>query len=88
MSMRSGRFASLVENDQTVLGAGQLRHTDRIAPEHFGCNPSWIITGTKNDDLGATDLPQQTFEIAICRDQDEAVSGGVVQNPAVAASSP
>src|ERR1035441_3376633 len=31
--------------------------------------------------LSARDLPQQTFEIAVCRDQDEVVSGGVLQNP-------
>jgi hypothetical protein len=31
--------------------------------------------------LSAGDLPQQTFEIAVCRDQDEVVSGGVLQNP-------
>jgi hypothetical protein len=74
----------LVENDQMILGAGQFSDTDRIAPEHFGRNPSWIITGTENDDLGARDLPQQTFKIAVCRDQDEVVSGGVVRNPAIA----
>ena len=67
-----------------ILGTGQRSDTDRIAPEHFGRNSSWVITGTENDDPGATDLPQQTFEIAVCRDQNEVVSGGVVQNPAIA----
>src|SRR5712692_678449 len=33
------------------------------------------------------DLPRQTFEIAVCRDQDEPVSGSVVQNPAIAGTS-
>jgi hypothetical protein len=36
----------LIENDQTILGAGQLGNTDRIAPKHFGRDPSWIIAGT------------------------------------------
>ena len=73
----------LIENDQTILGTLQLSDPDRIAPDHLGRNISWIIAGTENDDFGARDLPQQTFEVAVCRDQDEPVSGGVVQNPAV-----
>lgn len=70
-----------------ILGSGQLSDTDRIAPNHLGRNISWIIAGTENDDPGARDLPQQTFEIAVCRNQDEVVSGGVVQNPAIAGTS-
>src|SRR5450759_4182294 len=76
-----------VENDQMNLGVGQLSNTDRIAPKHFGRNLSWIIAGTKNDDPGAGDLRQQTFEIAIRRDQDQVVSGSVVQNPPIAGTS-
>ena len=67
-----------------ILGIGQFSDPDRIGPEHFGRHLSGIVTGTQNDDSGATDPPQQTFEIAVCRDQDEAVSGGVVQNLAIA----
>src|SRR5450759_3237948 len=76
-----------VENDQMNLGVGQLSNTDRIAPKHFGRNLSWIIAGTKNDDPGAGDLRQQTFEIAIRRDQDQVVSGSVVQHPRIAGTS-
>jgi len=46
-----------------ILGSGQLGNTDRVAPNHLGRNISWIIAGTENDDPGAGDLPQQTFEI-------------------------
>jgi hypothetical protein len=67
----------LVENDQIVTGVGQPGYTDRITPNYLGRNISWIIAGTKNDDLGARDLPEQTFEIAVRRDQDEVVSGSV-----------
>jgi hypothetical protein len=70
-----------------VLGTRQFSDADRIAPKHLGSNISWIIAGTKNDDLGAGDLPHQSFEIAICRDQDEAVNSGVVQNPAITGAS-
>lgn len=66
-----------------ILGVGQLGDTDRITPKHLGRNFSWIIAGTENNDLGAGDLPQQALEIAVCRNQDEAVSGGVLQNPAI-----
>jgi hypothetical protein len=66
-----------------ILSAAQLSDTDRIAPKHLGRNISWIIAGTENDDLGARDLLQQTFEIAVCRNQDEVVSGGMVQNAAI-----
>lgn len=76
-----------VENYHVVLGARQLSDTDRIAPKHPGRNISWIIAGTKNDDLGARDLPHQKLEIAVCRDQNEVVSSGVVQNPAIAGTS-
>jgi hypothetical protein len=32
-------------------------------------------------------LPQQTFEVTVCRDQDEVVSGGMFQNPAITGTS-
>src|SRR5216684_6381142 len=83
---RGRGYQLLVENDQMILGTRQLSDTDRIAPKHLGRNIGWIITGTKNDDLGARDLPRQRFEIAVCRNQDEPVSGSVVRNPAIAAS--
>ena len=67
-----------------ILSAAQLSDTDRIAPKQLGRNIGWIIAGTENDDLGARDLLQQTFEIAVCRNQDEVVSGGLVQNAAIA----
>jgi hypothetical protein len=55
-----------------------------MAPKHVGRKAGWIIARTENDDLRAGDLPNQRFEIAVCRDQDEVASGGVVQDPAVA----
>jgi len=66
-----------------LLGTPQLSDTDRIAPKHLGRDVGRIVAGTKNDDLGAWDLPRQTFEIAVCRDQNEVVSGGVIQNSAI-----
>jgi len=54
-----------------------------MAPKHLGGNAGWVLAGTQNDDPGAGDLPQQTCEIVICRDQDEAVGCGVLQNPAI-----
>jgi hypothetical protein len=63
-----GRFRGqrlLVENDQLIPGARQLCDADRIAPKHLYSNISRIIAGTKNDDLCAGDLIQQTLEIAI-----------------------
>jgi len=69
-----------------LLGAGQLGDADRIATEHLGRNVSRIIAGTENDDVGAMDLPPQPFEIAVCRDQDKVVSGGVFQNLAIAST--
>jgi hypothetical protein len=75
-----------VENDQMILGFGQLSDADRIAPKHLGRNIRWIIAPTENDDLGSRDLAQQTFEVAISRDQDEVVSGCVVKNPPIAST--
>jgi hypothetical protein len=69
----------LVENYQLGLGAEQFRDTDGIAPNHLRRDLSRIIAGTEYDDLGAWDLAKQPFEIAVCRHQDEVVSGGVVQ---------
>jgi hypothetical protein len=70
-----------------AAGTLQLSDADRIAPKHIGRNIGGIIAGAEDDHLGAGDLPQQTFEIAICRNQDEAVSGGIVQDSAVACAS-
>jgi hypothetical protein len=67
-----------------ILGAGQLGDAYSIAPEHPGGDVSWIIAGSENDDSGARNLFRQTFEIAVCRDQDEVVVDGVLQNPAIA----
>ena len=70
-----------------ILRTGQLSDTDRVAPKDLGRHISWIIAGTKNDDPGARNLPQQTFEIAVCRDQNEVVSVSVVQNPPITGTS-
>src|SRR5580704_19569561 len=74
-----GMSKLLVENYQLGLGAEQFRDTDGIAPNHLRRDLSRIIAGTEYDDLGAWDLAQPPFEIAVCRHQDEVVSGGVVQ---------
>jgi hypothetical protein len=73
-----------VEDYKLLLGVDQFRDKDGITPKHFSRDLSRIIAGAENNDLGAGDLAQQTFEIAVCRDQDEVVNGGVVQNGAVA----
>jgi hypothetical protein len=73
-----------IENDQAILGTLQLSDTARVASDHLSRNISWIIAGTEYDDFGARGLPQQTFEVAVCRDEDEPMSGGIVQDPAVA----
>jgi hypothetical protein len=54
----------LVENDQLILGTGQLSDTDCIAAKHPGRNISRVIAGTKNCDPGSWDLPEQVLEIA------------------------
>ena len=43
----------------------------------------WVIAGAENDDSCLWELLQKTLEIAVRRDQDEAVGGGVFQNPAI-----
>jgi len=73
----------LLENHQMILGVGQLSDTDRIAPEDLGRDIGRIIARTENNDPSARKLLQQTFEIAICRNQDKVVSRGIVQNPTI-----
>lgn len=77
----------LFENEQLILGVLQFRETDRIAPKHPGGHVRWVIARSKHDHIGAGNLSQQTFEIAVCQDQDEVVSSGVVQNPAISNAS-
>ena len=51
-------------------------------------NPPTAKVGLgENDDLGNRDTAQQTFEIAIRRDQDEAVCRGVFENSEIAYTS-
>jgi hypothetical protein len=76
-----------VEDDQVILRTGQLSDTDRIAPKHLGRNLGWIIAGPENNDIGARDSAQQTFEIAVRRDQDKIGCGGEFENPEIARTS-
>ena len=73
----------LMENNHLILGVLQFRKTDRIAPEHLGGHVRGVIARSKYHHLGAGNLSQQSFEIAVCRDQDEVVSYSVVQNPVI-----
>jgi hypothetical protein len=75
-----------IEDDQTILGTGQLSDTDRIAPKHLGRNLGWIIAGSENDYIGARDLAQQTPEIAVGRHEDEVRRGRVFENPEIAST--
>jgi hypothetical protein len=67
-----------------VLGVEQLSNTNRVAPKHLGRNLGRIIACTENNDLGAGDLAQKALEIGVCRDQNEVVSSGVLENPTIA----
>ena len=72
-AVRRGQELS-VEDDRAILGTRQFSDTDGISPKHLGGNLGWTIAVTKNDDIGAGDPAQQSFELAVCRDHDE-VSG-------------
>jgi hypothetical protein len=73
--------------DQAILGTAQLRDTDRIASNHLGRDLGWVITGAENDDLGARDILQQLFEIAVGRDKNEVANSRVFQDSAITGTS-
>jgi hypothetical protein len=73
-----------IKNDQLILRSGQLSDADRITPKHVRRNLSWIIAGAEDDDFNARELLQQTLKIAVGRDQNEIMRGGVFQNPPIA----
>lgn len=55
----------------------------QIALRHFGRNFSRVIARTKNDHMGAGDVLQQAFEIAVRGNQDEVIADGIVQNHSI-----
>lgn len=62
----------------------QFSDEDRIPAQHVRRDLGWIIAGTQNDDSSARELLQETLEIAVSRDQDEAMRRSVFQNPPIA----
>lgn len=73
-----------VESDQLILQSGPFSDADRIATKHVGRNLGWIIAGTEDDDISVGELLQQTLKIAVPRDQNDIMRGGVLQNPSIA----
>jgi hypothetical protein len=73
-----------VENDQLIPRSRQFSDEDRIPAQHVRRDLGWIIAGTQNDDSSARELLQETLEIAVSRDQDEAMRRSVFQNPPIA----
>jgi hypothetical protein len=73
-----------VENNQSILRSRQCSDADGITPNDIRRDLGWIITGTKNGNLGARALLQQSLEIAIGQDQDKIMRCGVFQDSPIA----
>jgi hypothetical protein len=69
--MPIGFEAVPIENDQLIVRSGQCRDTNRVTPQHVSCDLSWINAETKDDDSSLREPTQQTYKIAVGRDQDE-----------------
>lgn len=78
-----GRELSL-ENDHLTVRSGQFSDTNRITPKYVSRDLCWIIARTKNHDLGAWEVLQQTFKVAVRRDQNEVMRSREFQNSPIA----